>query len=123
VDLSALYVDAAHGITVLYPLPAGASNRIEAGDRDRVVARIDATTLGVEHLLLIAVEARPQADRRDFSFLAQPRLGESRAVADSVTHLLQRAAFGDARSAASRAAGDAQAVEAVDLRVYRLSVR
>jgi hypothetical protein len=123
VDLTALYIDAAHGITVLYPLPAGASNRIEAGDRDRVVARIDSTTRGVEHLLLIAVESRPQADRRDFSFLAQPRLGTSRAVADDATRLLQRAAFGEAGPAVTRGAGEAQAVEALDLRIYRLDVR
>ena len=122
VDLTALYVDAAHGITVLYPLPQGASNRIEAGDRDRFVARIDATTRGVERLLLFAVEAQPQGERRDFSFLAQARLGDAREIGDAVTQLLQRAAFGSAPGAARRSA-DAQATAPLDVRVYSLDVR
>jgi hypothetical protein len=123
VDLTALYVDAAHGITVLYPYAQGASNRIEAGDRDRFVARIDATTRGVERLLLIAVEALPQGERRDFSFLAQPRLGEARGTTDAVTQLLQWAVFGSAPGAARRGAADPQAAEHLDLHVYSLDVR
>jgi hypothetical protein len=122
VDLTALYVDAAHGITVLYPLPQGASNRIEAGDRDRFVARIDATTRGVERLLLFAVEAQPQGERRDFSFLAQARLGDAREIGDALTQLLQQAAFGSAPGAARRGA-DAQAAAPLDVRVYSLDVR
>lgn len=122
VDLTALYVDAAHGITVLYPHPQGASNRIEAGDRDKFVARIDASTRGVERLLLLAVEAQPQGDRRDFSFLAQPRLGHTRAATDALTQLLEAAAFGSA-TGAGRLGADLQAAEPLDLRVYSLSVR
>ena len=122
VDLTALYVDADHGITVLYPNPRGSSNRIEAGDRDRFVARIDASTSGVEWLLLIAVDALPQGDRRDFSFLAQPRLGDARGTADAVVQLLRHAAFGSASSAAPRGV-DGQSAEALDLRTFRLNVR
>jgi hypothetical protein len=123
VDLTALYIDADHGITVLYPNPQGASNRIEAGDRDKVVARIDATTRGVERLVLIAVEAQPGGDRRDFSFLALPRLGEARGAADTVTQMFRLAAFGGTHSPAHRGAADPQTSERVDMRVYRLDVR
>lgn len=122
VDLTALYVDAAHGITVLYPNPRGASNRIEAGDRDSFVARIDASTRGVERLLLIAVDAQPQGDRRDFSFLAQPRLGDTRGATDAASQLFQRAAFGSTTGAGRRAA-DRQATEPLDMRVFSLDVR
>jgi hypothetical protein len=123
VDLTALYIDADHGITVLYPHPQGASNRIEAGDRDKVVARIDATTRGVERMVLIAVEAQPGGDRRDFSFLALPRLGEARDTADTVTQLFRLAAFGGTHSPAHRGAADPQTNERLDMRVYRLDVR
>jgi hypothetical protein len=122
VDLTALYVDAAHGITVLYPYPPGASNRIEAGDRDRFVARINASTRGVERLLLMAVDAQPQGDRRDFSFLAQPRLGDRRGATDAVSQLLQQAAFGSATGARRRGT-DMPATEPLDMRVFSLSVR
>jgi hypothetical protein len=122
VDLTALYVDAAQGITVLYPQPLGASNRIEAGDRDKFVARIDASTRGVERLLLMAVEAQPQGDRRDFSFLAQPRLGDRRGATDAVSQLFQRAAFGSATGAGRRGT-DMQATDSLDMRVFSLTVR
>ncbi|MBS1176479.1 MAG: peptidase caspase catalytic subunit p20 [Proteobacteria bacterium] len=122
VDLTALYVDAAHGITVLYPNPRGASNRIEAGDRDSFVARIDASTRGVERLLLITVDAQPQGDRRDFSFLAQPRLGAMRGATDAVSQLFQRAAFGSTTGAGRRGA-ERQATEPLDMRVFSLDVR
>lgn len=123
VDLTALYIDAAHGITVLYPHPPGASNRIEAGDRDTLVARIDATTQGLERLLLIAVEARPQAESRDFSYLAQPRLAGARAPADGVARLLERAVFGSASNTGQRGPADAATGESLDLRVFSLDVR
>lgn len=122
VDVTALYLDAAHGISVLYPYPRGASNRIEPGDRDSFVARIDATTRGVERMLVLAVEAQPQGDRRDFSFLAQPRLGERRGATDAVSQLLQRAVFGSEPGAVPRGA-DMQAADTLDLRVFTLSVR
>ena len=122
VDLTALYVDAAQGITVLYPQPLGASNRIEAGDRDKFVARIDASTRGVERLVLMAVEAQPQGDRRDFSFLAQPRLGDRRGATDAVSQLFQRAAFGSATGAGRRGT-DMQATDSLDMRVFSLTVR
>lgn len=122
VDLTAIYVDAAHGITVLYPYPPGTSNRIEAGDRDKFSARIDASTRGVERLLLMAVEAQPQADRRDFSFLAQPRLGDRRGATDAVSQLLQQAAFGSATGAGRRGT-DMPATAPLDMRVFSLSVR
>jgi hypothetical protein len=123
IDLTALYVDAAHGITVLYPFPRGASNRIEAGDRDTLVARIDATTRGVERLLLIAVEAQPQSERREFSFLAQPRLARSRAASDPLTRLLEQAAFGSGDTAGRRDAGTAPKPERFEMRVFSLDVR
>jgi hypothetical protein len=123
VDLTALYVDADHGITLLYPLPAGASNRIEAGDRERIAARIDATTRGLERLLLIAVEAQPQGERSDFSALAQPRLGEARGAGDAMARLVRLATQGAAAGPAARGSGDLPATEGLELRVYNLQVR
>jgi hypothetical protein len=123
VDLTVLYVDADHGITVLYPLPAGASNRIEAGDRERIAARIDATTRGLERLLLIAVQAQPQGERNDFSGLAQPRLGEARGAGDAMARLLRLTTQNAAAGPAARGASGAPATEGLDLRVYSLQVR
>lgn len=124
-DLSVLYIDAAHGITALYPHPRGASNRLEPGDLDHVVARIDATTTGLERLLLIAVEARAQGESHDFSFLGQARLERSRSGAgrDDIERMFEEAGFGgDARAKAGRTRS-LPAPDRTELRVFNLWVR
>jgi hypothetical protein len=80
VDLTVLYLDADHGVVVLYPSGAGETNRIEAGTR-RVIDRIDihAPPAGLERLLLITAPSRRQSETRDYSFLQQPALQRLRA--------------------------------------------
>jgi uncharacterized caspase-like protein len=125
VDLSALYVDAAYGITALYPQPRGASNRIEPGDSESIVARIDASTTGLERLLLIAVQARAQGESLDFGFLEQKRLDRSRAGArrDDIVRLFEEAGFGadpaTSRSGAQTLAGS----DRIEIRVFDLQVQ
>lgn len=73
-DVTALYLDSQYGVIAMFPSP-GASNRL-AADSKSVTFGIDITdsTLGVERLLFIAVEAENKADRADYSFLAQQTL-------------------------------------------------
>jgi hypothetical protein len=124
-DLTALYIDAGYGISALYPYPRGSSNRIEPGDSDNVVARIDATTTGHERLMLIAVEARAQGEHHDFSFLEQPRLDRARtgAGADAITRMFEEAGFGGDPLTVHRGVKSASSAERVELRVYTLNVQ
>lgn len=76
VDLTLLYADARFGIGALFPV-GGEVNRLQPGDTQRVdgIQISDADGVyGIERLLVISVEAEAQAERADFSFLAQPPL-------------------------------------------------
>jgi hypothetical protein len=126
VDLTVLYIDAAYGITALYPQPRGASNRIEPGAGETVVARIDTTTTGLERLLLIAVQARAQGESLDFSFLEQARLVRSRSGAggNEIVRMFEEAGFGsDAASAAGSGARALAGADRTDIRVFDLIVK
>lgn len=126
VDLTVLYVDAAHGIKALYPYPRGSSNRIEAGDSLTLVARIDAGTTGRERLLLIAVAVAPgQGERQDFSFLEQDGLDGARSglVRDGVAGLFAQAAFGAGRSATARGTPMPAPPEGLQIEVLTLDVQ
>lgn len=124
-DLTVLYVDAAYGIMALYPQPRGASNRIEPGDRESIVARIDASTTGLERLLLIAVQARALGESLDFSFLEQARLDRSRALAgrDGVVRLFQEAGFGDGSATHGSGARTLAGSDRTEIRVFDLLVQ
>jgi hypothetical protein len=76
-DVTMVFIDSAYGITALYPEP-GASNRIGAGDDDWFKGEPDVETLGIERMIIIAVQAEANTMRTDFSFLAQPRLERTR---------------------------------------------
>lgn len=72
-DVTVLYLDARHGIQVLFPRE-GESNRLEAGALQSLEFVVDDSTHGIERLLVISVEAERLGERADFSFLAQPSL-------------------------------------------------
>jgi hypothetical protein len=74
-DVTVLYLDSKYGISVMFPHEVGASNRLEAGSKpEPFEIEITDTTFGTERLAVIAVEARRQGERADYSFLAQPTL-------------------------------------------------
>jgi hypothetical protein len=82
VDISILFVNGAYGIIPLYPGPTtSGENRWEPGKTEPFKPiRINARTVGLEHLVLIAVKGEGAAI--DFTYLAQPTLkqAESKAV-------------------------------------------
>lgn len=72
-DLHVLYVDSQFGITSLFPADSDPTNRIDAGRSLSIDdLRIDASTVGQEHLVVIAL--RGEGETLDLSALAQPRL-------------------------------------------------
>lgn len=71
VDVTLVYLDAAHGISILFP-QQGSSNRLEPGAEESEVIAVNDSTTGLERLMVVAVEAQPKSERADFSFLAQP---------------------------------------------------
>jgi hypothetical protein len=74
VDFSVLFIDSKFGITSLFPAPGVvADNRIEPGQTYPVgPMQVESTTLGLEHLLVIATRADGQPI--DFSWLSQNAL-------------------------------------------------
>jgi CHAT domain-containing protein len=76
-DVTMLFIDSAYGITILYPEP-GASNRIGAGNDDWFKGEPDVETVGIERMIIIAVQAKANTMRTDFSFLAQASLPKTR---------------------------------------------
>lgn len=93
-DLTVVYLDADHGIKLLFPNRLGESNRVEPGARQLIDDIVIGTPpVGIERLLLIAVPARPQGERADFSFLEQPALDRQRGGASADTDALADAAF------------------------------
>jgi hypothetical protein len=78
VDSTILYIDAHFGISVLFPQEAGAGNRLEPNASEEFDVEINANTIGIERMLAISVDAMPNRERTDFSFLAQPTLTDLR---------------------------------------------
>ncbi|MBV8591012.1 MAG: hypothetical protein JO212_13335, partial [Acetobacteraceae bacterium] len=81
IDVTALYIDSAYGVTALYPKDADEGNRIVAGGVKRLpieIRTLDAkgrtTTAGIERVLFIAVKVRPGSQMVSFRFLEQPSL-------------------------------------------------
>jgi hypothetical protein len=122
-DLTALYIDAGYGVTALFPHQSGASNRIEAGGSEEIQVAINVETTGIERLLLIAVEARSQAERHDFSFLQQPRMETTRAGLSDYASLFAEAGFGAPEGQATRGARSVPSPERLDMRVLAVRVR
>lgn len=73
VDVTLLYVDANYGISALFPDDSEVGNRMAPGEKFGPPAiprqRISSDTTGLEHLVLVAVEAK--GPPLDFTWLAQ----------------------------------------------------
>ncbi len=101
VDVTLLFIDSQYGVTAMYPL-SGQSNRISTGGLlSGVEFSVTADTLGVEHMLVIAVKAQPGTAHSDFSYLEQERLQKTKETAktrgigaSNVYALIKRAGFG-----------------------------
>lgn len=78
-DVTMLLIDSGYGIHVLYPTP-GAANRLFPDNQYVKSGKITANTTGQEHLVVIAMTAKPVDEPVNFSFLAQPTIERSRAV-------------------------------------------
>jgi len=73
VDVTLLWVDSHWGITSVFPLSRTTEwNRLPAGGSKTIgPAEVGDETLGLEHLVLLAVRAQQLQDRHDFSYLEQ----------------------------------------------------
>jgi hypothetical protein len=97
-DVTVIYIDARHGVTVVHPGPLGESNRLPPGQSRRVEGRLDDPgRTGHEWLLVISRRAMTARERSDFSFLAQPSLTRTRAAVDPELDVLADAAFAEYR--------------------------
>lgn len=100
VDFSVLFIDSHFGITPLYPSPGVVTdNRLDVdGTFDVGPMNVDATSTGVEHLVVIATRAEGQP--LDWTWLSQPSIPAIRgsgpadaAVESSLGKLFQQAVF------------------------------
>jgi hypothetical protein len=105
VDVTILYVDSAFGVTSFYPTMedvdhGGVKNRIRPGKAPAEVPfDIDATTVGLEDVIVIATIAAPDTTPQNFAFLEQEGLPRGSDDPNSVLNtplgqLLGHAAFG-----------------------------
>lgn len=101
-DLTVLYIDSRFGVTSMFP-GTGSVNRIEAGASVPVPLEITDDVIGIERLVVIAVESpASRVGTTDLSFLAQPSLetveqarGGQRSGEDDAIDLFRRAGFGE----------------------------
>jgi hypothetical protein len=79
VDVSVLYIDSGFGIEPLFPASRGADNRLGPKDPPlKLLTEINATTTGLEHLVVIAVKSPDEGLPVDFTFLKSPTLEQAR---------------------------------------------
>jgi Caspase domain len=121
-DVTALYFDAALGITVLFPKENGESNRLAPGTTRRIDdLAIKVPPSGLERMLVIGRQATPGAERSDYSFLQQSSLtAQARLPPDEFD------AFADAAFAEYRRRGAAHPAPprgAIALQLFTLDVR
>ena len=115
IDVTVLFLDSGFGIEPLFPRIPGADNRLPPAqatslppDRSALTRwfRVTAKTVGLEHLVVIAVKARAEDLPADFSFLAQetmPRArglkgvrgNEERTIDSPLGRLFQNALYGE----------------------------
>lgn len=85
IDLTLLFVDSSFGITAYFPERGAADNRLTPGQAlTSLPAEVTDETVGLEHMVAIAVRARPQRLPADFGYLAQPGVERTRAIIDPV---------------------------------------
>jgi hypothetical protein len=105
VDVTILYIDSAFGVVSFYPTmrevdEGGVKNRISPRKAPAEVPfDIEATTLGLEDLIVIATVAEPDTTPQNFAFLEQEGLprgddGPDSALSTPLGQLLGHAAFG-----------------------------
>lgn len=127
VDVTLLFIDSQYGVTAMYPL-SGQSNRISAGDvLSGAEFSVTADTLGVEHMLVIAVKALPGTAHSDFSFLEQERLQKTKDAAktrgigaSNVYAQIKRAGFGGVATRGLRPRKSASDETAMNLFSWRV---
>ncbi|MDX1946298.1 MAG: caspase family protein [Pirellulaceae bacterium] len=100
IDITLLYVDSAYGITSVFPA-AGEYNRIEPGKSLTVPIDINATTRGLEHIVVIAVKGEGQ--NIDFTSLEQPSIEVARtrgpqAISSPLGQLMESALYGQGKT-------------------------
>ncbi len=78
-DVTMLLIDSGFGISPLYPAE-GQVNRLYPGNQVVRSGEIGTSTIGLEHLLVVGVKAKPVDEPTNFSFLAQPTIERSRAL-------------------------------------------
>lgn len=102
VDITILLINNSRfGIEAFYPTGVTVDNRIPSGKRRQLRGRVTTTTVGLEHLVVIAVRAKEEiAEYANFSFLAQPSVREvrrgrekDRALDSALGRLLQNALY------------------------------
>lgn len=73
VDLSVLFIDGHYGIQSVFP-HMGKSARVDPGSKDFKLfsGKVDASSLGIERMMVIAVQAKPKTPETSFSYLQQP---------------------------------------------------
>jgi len=124
VDFTVLFVDSGYGIEPVYPSPKTVvDNRLAPGDSFTVgPLAIDANSVGLEHLIVIALKAEGQPV--DFTWLAQKSLEQARAVGltrggfanddNPLGPLFQKALFGTGQTRGLKTANTSSvAVQAV----------
>ena len=75
VDVTALYVDSQYGITPIFPDPGrGEANRIEPQETRVIPGDVNDQTVGMEHIIVLAVRSEPLRPAVDLSVLRQPPL-------------------------------------------------
>jgi hypothetical protein len=85
VDVSILFIRSDYGIDVYYPEPGlQLDNRLPPSRSLRTPpAELSAETVGLEHMILIAVASRAQGQPVDFADLRQPGLNERRRAVEA----------------------------------------
>lgn len=84
-DVTLLFVDSEYGITVAFPEPGSSGDNRVRPNKSHVTRRmtVNATTTGLEHIVMIAVKIKPDELAMDFSFLGQRNHREARLRATS----------------------------------------
>jgi hypothetical protein len=77
-DVTLLFLDSNFGIEPFFPNAPGTFNRLKHDEKLLRRARINASTIGDEHVALIAVEAEGDPLCTDFTFLCQPTIDRAR---------------------------------------------
>ena len=72
-DVTAFYLNSKYGVDVMFPRP-GESNRLEFQSTESIDVDFDDSTLGLERLAVVGVEAEKLGALTDLSFLAQDKL-------------------------------------------------